>query len=48
MFQNSIQGNNNKIRIKQNTENKSNALMDIIIGLIVTVVGGVILWFIVG
>lgn len=48
MFQNNINGNNNKIRIKQNAENKSNALVEIIIGLIVTVVGGVILWFIVG
>lgn len=49
MFNNNINGNKNRIKINQNNNGKSNSvIMDIIIGLIITVVGGIILFFIVG
>ena len=48
MFNNNINGNKNRIKINQNNNGKSNSvIMDIIIGLIITVVGGIILFFIV-
>ena len=48
MFQNNINGKNNKIKIEQNVDSKSNVFKDIVIGLIVTVVGGLVLYIIVG
>ncbi len=49
MFNNNINGNKNRIKINQNNGEKSNnVIMDIIIGLIITVVGGIILFFIIG
>lgn len=48
VFNNNINGNKNRIKINQNNGEKSNnVIMDIIIGLIITVVGGIILFFIV-
>lgn len=43
MFNNYINGNENKVKIKQSKEEKSNVVIDIIVGIIVTVVGGIIL-----
>ena len=49
VFNNNINGNKNRIKINQNNNGKSNSvIMDIIIGLIITVVGGIILFFIIG
>ena len=49
VFNNNINGNKNRIKINQNNGEKSNnVIMDIIIGLIITVVGGIILFFIIG
>lgn len=49
MFNNNFKGDKNKININQNNREKSNnIILDIIIGLIVTVIGGVILFFITG
>ena len=48
MFQNNINGKNNKIKIEQNVDSKSTIFKDIVIGLFVTVVGGLILAIIVG
>ena len=49
MFNNNISGNKNKIHISQECKEKTNnIIMEIIIGIIVTVVGGIILFLIVG
>ena len=49
VFNNNINGNKKRIKINQNNGEKSNnVIMDIIIGLIITVVGGIILFFIIG
>ena len=49
VFNNNINGNKNRIKINQNNGEKSNnVIMNIIIGLIITVVGGIILFFIIG
>ena len=49
MFINNINGNKNKVLIKQDSREKSNNIIkEIIIGIIITVIGGIILYFIVG
>lgn len=49
MFINNINGNKNKVLINQDSREKSNNIIkEIIIGIIITVVGGIILYFIVG
>ena len=48
IFSNNIQGDKNKIKITQsnNKNDKGNVIIEIIIGVIITVVGGLILFFI--
>ncbi len=50
MFQNNINGNKNKVKIEQNyKEEKNNHIIkEILVGLLVTVLGGIILYFIIG
>lgn len=48
MFNNNINGNLNKIKIKQNNGETNKIFVDIIVGIIVTVVGGIILYLIIG
>lgn len=48
MFSNNINGNKNKIKINQKNGDSKNTFTEIIIGLIITVVGGIILYLIVG
>ncbi|MBQ6285596.1 MAG: hypothetical protein IJK67_04730 [Bacilli bacterium] len=48
MFNNNISGDNNKIKINQKNEKDSKIVIDIIVGLIVTVIGGIILYLIIG
>lgn len=48
MFNNYFHGDKNKIKIGQNSNESKNILMDIIVGIIITVVGGIILTLITG
>ncbi len=48
MFNNNIKGNKNKVKINQNNGGSNSITVNIIVGIIVTVVGGIILYMIVG
>lgn len=48
MFNNNISGNKNKIKINQKNGESNKIILDIIVGIIVTVIGGIILYFIIG
>lgn len=48
MFQNNIKGNQHKIKINQNANQKDSKIIQIIIGIIIAVIGGLILYFIIG
>ena len=48
MFSNNINGNRNRIKIKQNNGESSKVFIDIMVGLIVTVVGGILLYLLIG
>jgi len=50
MFKNNIKGNKNKIKITQSIkkEDKRSIITEILIGLFVTVIGGIILYLVIG
>ena len=48
MFNNNINGNKNKFIINQKSGESNKISVDIIVGIIVTVIGGIILYFIIG
>ena len=47
MFNNNISGNKNRIKINQKNGESNKIIVDIVVGIIVTVIGGIILYFII-
>ena len=48
MFKNNINGNKKKIKINQKKGESSNVIVEIIVGVVVTLIGGIILYFVTG
>ena len=48
MFNNNINGNKNKIRIIQKNGEPNKIIVYVVVGITVTVIGGIILYFVIG